>query len=132
MKKNRVILFIFIVLVIVIISISAVKTNLERNLERLSTTTINSVNLTNIKDGTYIGEYKAFPVSAKVKVSVEKHRIMSVELIEHNHGQGEAAEIILDLVVDSQGLEVEAIAGATYSSKVILKAIENALTSEIK
>jgi len=30
-------------------------------------------------------------------------------------------------VVEAQTLEVDAISGATYSSKVILKAIENAL-----
>ncbi len=42
------------------------------------------------------------------------------------------AEIITDKVIDTQSLQVDAISGATYSSKTILKAIENALKKGIK
>jgi len=35
--------------------------------------------------------------------------------------------VIVDSVIENQSLDVDAISGATYSSKVILKAIENAL-----
>ncbi|TYB94365.1 MAG: FMN-binding protein, partial [Kosmotoga sp.] len=52
---------------------------------------------------------------------------VDIELIEHNHGRGEAAEVIPEKVVEAQSLKVDIITSATYSSKVILKAIENAL-----
>jgi len=68
-----------------------------------------------------------FPVSAKVKVVVKGHRITGIELVEHRHGRGAAAEAIPGRVVEAQCLAVDTVAGATYSSKVILKAIENAL-----
>lgn len=123
---------IMIIIALVIVAITAVRINLERNLEQLSMTTINNVDLLRVKDGTYIGEYKAFPVGAKVKVSIENHRIKSVELIEHDHGQGDGAEVIPKHVVDSQRLDIDVVTGATYSSKVILKAIENALISGIE
>ena len=34
----------------------------------------------------------------------------------------------IDLVIEEQSLQVDAICGATYSSSVILKSIENGLT----
>jgi len=43
-----------------------------------------------------------------------------------------AAELITDMVIDSQSLKVDVVSGATYSSKIILKAIENALANPTK
>ena len=40
---------------------------------------------------------------------------------------GNKAETIVDDVVDKQTLDVDTVSGATVSSKVILKSIENAL-----
>ena len=56
-----------------------------------------------------------------------KHMIKEIELKKHDNGQGFPAEIIPGKVVEAQSLEVDIVSGATYSSKVILKAIENAL-----
>lgn len=36
------------------------------------------------------------------------------------------------MVVEAQSLQVDAVSGATYSSKVILKAIEDALVNQRK
>jgi uncharacterized protein with FMN-binding domain len=51
--------------------------------------------------------------------------------LEHRNGQGEAAEVIPQMVVDAQSLQVDAISGATFSSKVILLAIEDALKMDL-
>ena len=40
---------------------------------------------------------------------------------------GEKAEEIIYEVINMQSIDVDTVSGATYSSKVILKAIENAL-----
>ena len=50
-------------------------------------------------------------------------------MLEHKNGQGTPAEVIPEKVVETQTLEVDIVSGATYSSKVILKAIENALNN---
>ena len=71
------------------------------------------------------------PVSAKVSVTIKDHRIESIELLEHNNGQGAGAEVIPSIVVEKQTMQIDTISGATYSSKVILKAIENALQNSI-
>lgn len=94
--------------------------------------TINNVDLSKISDGKYIGTYDADLISAKVSVTVKDHKIEEVDLLEHKNGRGKPAEVIPDMVVKAQSLQVDAISGATNSSKTILKAIENALVSSQK
>lgn len=54
-----------------------------------------------------------------------------IDLVKHNHGKGASAEIITDKVTEAQSLDVDIVSGATSSSKVILKAIEDALNSAV-
>lgn len=124
-KKALIILSIIIFLVLVIIlAIIFVSNSMKNNLENLS---INNVDMSIVEDGDYVGEYSSFPVKVKVMVTVKDHKITSIDIIEHDNGEGQKAEIIINDVIEKQSLDVEIISGATYSSKVILKAIENAL-----
>jgi len=128
MKKRRIVILIFLgLLAVAAIAGFAIKTNIENNLGQLADATIPEVDLSTIEDGTYAGSYKVFPVSVKVDVTVENHRITFIDLIEHKNGQGAPAEVIPGQVIKAQSLDVDAVTGATYSSKVILLAIENAL-----
>ena len=126
-RKRLIILLIVVVLATAAIVLQNMYRNIEANLKALSGTTIAQVDLTQKADGTYKGSYSVFPVSAKVSVTVIDHKITAIELVEHKNGQGAKAEVIPDRVLSAQSLQVDSIAGATYSSKVILKAIENAL-----
>lgn len=90
---------------------------------------IKNIEISRIEDGVYVGEY--FPtiyVGAKVEVAVEYGNITRITLIEHRYGRGKEAEAITDRVISAQSLEVDTVTGATVSSKVILKAIDNALS----
>ena len=78
-------------------------------------------------DGIYRGQYKASPVSVVVDVEVRDNAITNIVIVKHFNGRGEKAEIITESVLAKQSLAVDTISGATASSKVILKAIENAL-----
>lgn len=130
MKKRRIVIFVILgLLVMVAIAGFAIKTNIENNLNQLTNVTIPEVDLSKIEDGTYAGSYKVFPVSAKVEVTVENHHITYIDLIEHKNGQGAPAELIPGHVIKAQSLDVDAVTGATYSSKVILLTIENALNA---
>jgi len=90
---------------------------------------IEDVDLTGLSDGVYHGSQDALLVSAEVWVTISGNEITNIEL-KHDHGRGEKAESIIDTVQEKQTLKVDLITGATSSSKVILKAIENALRSE--
>lgn len=96
-------------------------------IEKAKNLTITTPLLTALTDGTYRGTYSAGVVSAAVRIGLKQGRITSVTLLEHQHGRGGAAEKIVDRIVAAQSLEIDVITGATVSSKVILKAAQNAL-----
>jgi len=84
--------------------------------------------LTTLTNGTYQGECDNGLVFVRVEVEVRNHAIANVRILEHRNGRGEAANSIIDSVINKQSIEVDTIAGATSSSQTILKAIENALS----
>ena len=94
--------------------------------------TVSNLNMANITDGIYVGEYSITPVYVEVEVSVTEHKITNIKIIEHENGLGDKAEKIVDDVISRQSLEVDAVSEATVSSKCIIKAIENALQSGSK
>jgi uncharacterized protein with FMN-binding domain len=95
--------------------------------KQINEITIGEVNLSDVEDGTYIGHYDAILVAADVSVTMKNHSIEDIEILSHKNGKGKPAEVIVDKVVESQSLSVDTVSGCTASSKVILKAIENAL-----
>ena len=96
-------------------------------IQKINKLTIDSVALSQVKDGTYEGSTAIFPVSASVRVSVSAGRITDIVMLSHGHGPNHGADAILPRVIAAQSLEVDAVSGSTYSSKVVRKAIETAL-----
>ena len=92
-------------------------------------TTFEEINISDISDGVYIGEYDVNFIYAKVEVTVQNGEITNINILEHRHERGKTAEVITDSIVDEQKIDVDAISGATNSSTVIKKAVENALKS---
>lgn len=91
--------------------------------------TLSDVNLSSLADGGYLGECDADFVAARVRVTIQGGRITAIEVLEHRNGRGTAAEILPARIVAAQSPDVDAVAGATNSSRVICKAVENALCS---
>lgn len=127
MKKHPWIRNLLIGLTVVIIAISVSLAFVQAQLDKLKATQLDTLDLTNIPNGTYEGSYTAFPVSVTLKVTVTNHQITSITILKHDNGQGKPAESILSDVIEAQSLQVDVISGATYSSKVILLAIQDAL-----
>jgi uncharacterized protein with FMN-binding domain len=80
-----------------------------------------------VRDGKYEGKQVNTPVTAEVEVVVKEGAITAIKVLEHSHGPGHGADAIIDRVVAAQSLKVDAVSGASLSSKVMLKAIETAL-----
>lgn len=94
--------------------------------------TYSDIALEDIESGTYIGECNVDFIYAKMAVTVEDGAITQIEILEHKNERGTPAEKIIDDIIQQQSIDVDAISGATNSSKVIKKAIENALTKSKK
>ena len=95
--------------------------------QKVSEIVIEDIELGNVKDGVYEGEYDAGYIYARIEVEIRNNEIVSITLLEHRNERGKPAESILDEVVAKQKIDVDAVSGATNSSNVIKKAIENAV-----
>lgn len=104
--------------------------DLQKYKDTIKTISIDNIDLSKIPDGTYSGSFDASKIEADVSVTVHNHEITAINLLHHKNERGEKAEVIPQRVLDSQSLDVDAVSGATNSSKVILKAIQNALEEQ--
>jgi len=127
MRKKIVIIAVCLVAAIALFFGGGFLYNMSRYKKAIAETEITTPDLSLIQDGVYNGAFNAFVVSADVDVTVYNHKITGITINEHKNGRGAGAESIIDEVLSKQSLEVDAITGATNSSKVILKAIEGAL-----
>lgn len=94
--------------------------------------TCSDVNISAIPNGTYVGECDVDFIKAKVQVVVLNGAISEIAILEHKQERGISAEKIVDAIVDQQRIDVDVVSGATNSSKVLKKAVENALTHPSK
>lgn len=126
-KFVKIILIILAVIALFVVMGAIFMSNVGKKLDALYDIQIQDVDLSAIPDGTYEGKHDVFPISVQVEVTVKGNKITEINLIKHVNGQGSAAEAIPEKVIKSQSLQIDAISGATLSSKVILLAIEDAL-----
>ena len=84
-------------------------------------------------DGVYTGSSRGYGGDIKVKVTVAGGKITDIQILS---ASGETSEFlsqarkVIDRVLQAQTWEVDAVSGATYSSRGILGAIRNAITGE--
>ncbi len=131
--KNKKIIFIVLVVIIVLGGANGAKYYYELSSYRkaVNAISIGEIDLTVIPDGIYTGSFNTIWIKATVEVTVKGHRIVDI-MLDHYHDRGETADVIPDKVIAAQSLQVDTISGATNSSKIILKAIENALRSALQ
>ena len=87
-----------------------------------------------LKDGIYEGEYKKGINKAVVKVTIADDRITEIELVKHTASWigNKANEIIPQKIVEQQSTKVDAVSGATNSSRVIMNAVQKAIEKAYK
>ena len=124
-KRTKIIICLIVAIVLVFGGIAIYQ--LTRSLNYVSNIVLTTPDISGIDDGVYNGVFDTPVLSAEVDVTVEDHKIIDIVINNHNHGRGGDAEKIIDDVITNQSVEIDAISGATNSSKVILKAIQNAL-----
>lgn len=81
-----------------------------------------------LMDGVYEGTCKAGPNKADVRVTIKDNRIVDIEIVKHRAWKGKKAEpVIPGRIVEEQSTEVDAVSGATNSSRVIMNAVQRAI-----
>ncbi|MDO5294234.1 MAG: FMN-binding protein [bacterium] len=95
---------------------------------KLRNTPIEEVNLTNIKDGEYEGTSDFGNYTYDVMVTVKNHQITNIQDLKPRDSKYVVyATGVLNRIKEQQTPNVDAISGATTTSKAFMKAVENAL-----
>lgn len=128
-KKMWVIILICIISVIGISIGTKYLLDVKKYKNEVADIQIKDIDMTKIPDGKYTGECDVNFIDAKVVVEVKNKKIINITIVKHKNGRGKPAEKVVDEVKEKNSLQVDAVSGATNSSKVILKAIENALSN---
>ena len=127
-SKKKIISVIILLLLLIGLICGAVYLKKVADYKRaVGETTIGEIDIADVSDGIYIGEYDVNFIYAKVEVTVEDGEIVSINILEHRHERGKAAETVIEKIIEEQKIDVDAVSGATNSSTVIKKAVENAL-----
>lgn len=133
MKLSRKRILLFTVMFLFLIGLAFLAVYLKRVADykkAVKETTFSSLDISSVTDGVYIGEYDVNFVCAKVEVTVQNGIITNIDILEHKNGRGKPAEIVADRIMEEQKIDVDTVSGATNSSIVIKKAVENALKRE--
>ena len=100
---------------------------------------IGQVDFGSLSDGTYTGVYtggKSHMRDVSLEVTVQNGTVTSVTILSGAVDQngnpvelnnGVSAQEFLNRALEAQTLEIDAVSGATLTSKALLKALENAL-----
>ena len=119
---------ILLVLFIVVLISAGAFFYMSRGLDKGKNLSIENVDLSEIKDGKYRGEFKSGRFSNIIEVKVEDHKITEINLVDDIMvAQDDVTHKLFNRIIDNQNINVDVISGATVSCNSYLKAIENAL-----
>ena len=92
------------------------------------------VNISRIPDGVYAGSAGSWPNKAEVRVTVREGRMTSIELVRHwaSWIGRKADPVIPERIMQKQRADVDAVTGATNSSRVIMHAVYDALEQAVR
>ncbi len=122
--KSKVLVVVGIVAAVVIIMLAGGLFAVTRGLSEMQELVINDVNLGELPDGVYTGEFNRYRWSNKVKVIIEGGRIMDIQ----PDSGGTLEQELSKRIIARQSLQVDTDTGATVSSKAFLKTVEEALS----
>ncbi|HBE02881.1 MAG: hypothetical protein A2096_08335 [Spirochaetes bacterium GWF1_41_5] len=88
---------------------------------------VQAVNLAGKPDGNYTGEFGSFLVNVKLEVTVSNNSISGIKILKQDCGKGYEALATTDRIITANSPLVDAVTGATSSSKSIMIAVWKAL-----
>ena len=90
---------------------------------------LSGIDLSGMPDGSYIGTYENGRWTNTLVVQVENHKIIGIDIDKDVFGAGatDCSGEVFRRVIEAQSTQVDAVSGATVTSKAYLMAIENAL-----
>lgn len=107
-------------------------TDTETETENAAENTQTATGSFDLADGVYKGSATGFSGPVTVAVTIMDKKITSIDILSSTDDEAffNRAKGVIDRIISSQSLDVDAVSGATYSSNGIIGAVKNALTGE--
>ena len=129
--KKKILIVVGIVLVLAVAGGTIFKMKLSQMEEevKMEFERVADVDISAVPDGTYSAKWGKFVNNADLEVVVKDGKIEKINMNKMDAGSGYEALETIDRIVENQKVKVDAVTGATTSSKVIMittaKALQN-------
>lgn len=128
--KKKVLRVVFIILGVLAAIILVFTIFISRGLS-IKDDVIQNIDISQVPDGVYPGEYSGNRFANKLEVTVADGKISDIAIVKDMMVViPDVSSKLFDEVKSEQSLQVDAVTGATVSSKAYLKALENALSGK--
>jgi uncharacterized protein with FMN-binding domain len=113
---------VFLIIVLILLGCAS------QEMVRVREMAIQDMDINNIQDGEYTGSFSYGDFEYEVKTIVNDHKIEDIVIL-HNRDTKHAkhAEGVVSEILKNQTPNVDAISGATTTSKALMKAVEHSL-----
>ena len=89
---------------------------------------IQDIDINKISDGEYIGTFSYSNFEYKVKTIIKDHKIKDIIILQNRDTKhSKRAEGVIPEIIRQQTPDVDAVSGASTTSKALMKAVENSL-----
>jgi len=100
----------------------------SEELARVRAMQISDVDLTGAADGSYPGEFTYGKFKYVVMTTIDRQRITGIDVLANrNEWHARKAEQVIPRIIEAQTPNVDAVTGATTTSKALMKAVEQSL-----
>ena len=126
--KKKIIVTLAVIAGVLLVAAVLFKLRYDRMVRFIEGQTVEAVDLGTVEDGVYKGTFGDFLLHVELEVTVEDSRITGIEITEQRSGPGYQALETVDRILAAQSPVVDAVSGATGSSRSIMIAVYRALT----
>ena len=115
---------------VLLIAAALFKLRYDKMVRTIEEQPVETVDLAMLPDGVYSGSFSDFLLSVTVEVTVADHSIADISVVEQRCGPGYDGLETVDRILEAQDPGVDAVSGATGSSRAIMIAVYRALEGE--
>ena len=127
-RKKKIIIGVVAFLGVVVLVFAYNFGQMIREIARVMDAPLAEHDLSRVADGAYAGKTTYMGSAFEVEVKVKDHRVTGIDVLKDDDSEyANNAAAVLANVVEKQTLEVDAVSGATTTSKVLLNAVNDAL-----
>lgn len=120
LSRKRILMFTVILLFLIGSIFAAVYLKIVTDYKKaVRETVFSNMNISNVPDGIFVGEYDVDFVYAKVDVTVRNGIITNIDIVERKNGRGKPAEVIVDRIMEEQKIDVDAVSGVINCKRLL-------------